>query len=76
MKIAYDVKSMRPGCAILQAAFGCDSSVIRDFPVESWIVDSAENLKVYEVTEEQLQILIERSKRAKKDSHDPSRSGS
>lgn len=61
MKIAYDIQSMRPGCVILQAALGCDSSLVHFFPVETWIVDSAENLKVYEITKEQLVILIRKT---------------
>jgi hypothetical protein len=61
-KIAFHVESMRPACVLLQAALGCDPAVAHGFPVESWIIEGPEarELKVYPVTDEQLQILIKR----------------
>ena len=59
MKIAYDIKLMRPGCALIQAAMGgaCNEITMR-FPLESWIEGATPNMKVYEVNEEQLEKLI------------------
>ena len=58
MKIAFDVEQMRPGCALLQAGLGCGTSIAHHFPVESWLLAPTEGLKVYEVTEAQLEKLV------------------
>ena len=58
MKIAFDVELMRPGCVILQAALGGDRFLAHRFPTESWLLAPTPNLKVYEVTEEQVPLLI------------------
>ena len=59
MKIAFDIKLMKPGCVLLQAAFGCDrgSDFGRLFPAQTWLVAPTPDLKVYEVTTEQLEQL-------------------
>ena len=57
IRIAFDLAQMRPGCVLLQATFGCPSSVAHRFPVESWLLAPTADLKVYEVTEEQLDRL-------------------
>lgn len=58
MKLVYDVKLKRPGCAILQAVFGGDQHLAGRFPSETWLTDITPDLKLYEVTEEQLEWLI------------------
>lgn len=62
MKIAYDIKLMRPGCAIIQSALGGSPEIKNLFPVETWLEAPTEDMKVYEVSEKQLEELIRRSK--------------
>lgn len=61
--LAYDMRLRRPGCVLLQAAMGGDSHLAQRFPVESWLLAPTPDLKVFSVTEEQLQILIARAER-------------
>lgn len=56
MRIAYDVELQRPGCVLIQATLGCDADVSM-FPAGSWLVHLTDGLKVYEVTEAQLETL-------------------
>ena len=58
MTIAYDAKLKRPGCAILQAAFGCTIGIANHFPAENWLMAPTPNMQVYTVTPDQLQYLI------------------
>lgn len=58
MKIAFDIEQMRPGCVLLQAALGCNSFLAHKFPTESWLLFPTPGLKVYEITEEQLPMLV------------------
>ena len=59
MKIAYDIKLMRPGCALIQAAMGGapNENTLR-FPLESWVEGASPDMKVYQVNDEQLEQLI------------------
>jgi hypothetical protein len=52
--IAFDVQAMRPGCVLLQAAYGCSPSVAHGFPTEAWLLAPTDTLRVYEVSPEQL----------------------
>lgn len=62
-RIAYDISQMRPGCAIVQAAMGCDPSVCHEFPTDSWLVAPTDGMKSYPITsEEQLNWLVEMTK--------------
>ncbi len=57
MKIAFDVKLLRPGCAIVQRALGADipSDVLEfHFPAETWLKSPTDDMNVYPVTDEQL----------------------
>lgn len=58
MKIAYDYVLKRPGCVLLQAAMGCNPNIVHDFNYRSWLVAPTPDLKVYEVTDSQLAMLI------------------
>lgn len=62
MKVAFDITLMRPGCALIQAGLGCGTSIAHHFPVESWLLFPTPDLKVYDLTEEQLPKLIEKVK--------------
>jgi hypothetical protein len=58
LKIAYDIPLMRPACALLQAALGCDASLAHRFPVESWLTSPTPGLKVYRISPAQLAALV------------------
>ena len=60
--IVYDIALMRPGCALIQAAFGCGVVIAHQFPVESWLLSPSESLRVYQITQKQLRILVEKTK--------------
>jgi hypothetical protein len=60
VKIAFDVKLMRPGCVIIQAAFGGDRLLAQRFDPSTWLLAPSENLRLYEITPEQLDVLVER----------------
>lgn len=57
-QIAYDVKLHRPGCVLLQAAYGCDGQVAHSFDPESWLLAPTPDLKVYPLTPEILEQLV------------------
>lgn len=58
MKIAYDAVLKRPGCVLLQAAFGCCPTLTHHFETATWLLAPTPDLKVYEVTEAQLAKLV------------------
>lgn len=63
MYIAYDTKLKRPGCAIIQAAFGATERIAGLFPPEDWLVDLTSDMKLYQITEGQLNKLVEYHRR-------------
>lgn len=65
MRIAYDPKLKRPGCAILQAAFGCDPAMSSHFDTEDWLLSPTEHMAVYPVTDEQLVKLVKITEEAR-----------
>ena len=58
MKIAYDIKLMRPGCAIVQVALGGSPEVKTEFPTDTWLEAPTKDMHLYEVNEEQLKKLV------------------
>ena len=66
MTIAYDCKLIRPGCAILQAILGGSPGIANKFSSESWLVHPTPDMKVYQVTDEQLKNLIRITNAAQK----------
>lgn len=58
MKIAFDIKEMKPGCVLLQASMGCDSSLSHHFDTKHWLLAPTPDLRVYEVSDSQLKELI------------------
>lgn len=60
MIIAYDLKKMRPGCVLIQAQMGGtvpNNEFEMFFPVETWALVLTDDMKLYEITEKQLDIL-------------------
>jgi len=57
-KIAFDPVLKRPGCALIQAAMGCNPTIAQAFPSETWLVMPTDHMQVFEATEDQLVKLI------------------
>jgi hypothetical protein len=64
--IAFSVSKRRPGCILLQVAFGADLSprFHTMFPSETWLVAPTDDMALYPVTEEQLVKLSDMAKQA------------
>jgi hypothetical protein len=68
--IAYDVMLRRPGCAMLQAVLGC--SVTPDAlsrMLDAWLLHPTPDLKVYSVTEDELEQLISLTNEHERSNH-------
>jgi hypothetical protein len=64
-KIAFDTKRRRPGCVLLQAALGGDPHIVREhFDGRTWLVDPSPDMRVYQITDEQLPLLVEMAEKA------------
>jgi len=59
-KIAFDVELMRPACVLVAAGYGADSSVPSLFPTDSWLLHPTDDMAVFEITDDQLEILVAR----------------
>ena len=62
IRIAYDITLKRPACAILAAMYGGDLAAVHAFNSDDWLVERTPDMKVYEVTPNQLRQLVEMSK--------------
>lgn len=60
MKICFDITLMRPGCVLLAAAMGADSSCTSEFDTKHWLLAPTPNLRVYDITADQLEQLVQR----------------
>ena len=60
-KIAYDIVNMQPGCVLVAAALGADSALSSHFYPGDWLLTVTADMGVYEVTEDQLQQLIQKT---------------
>ena len=60
MKIAFDINEMKPGCVLLQATFDCDPHIAHKFKTEHWLLAPTPEMKVYELTPQQLEILVDK----------------
>lgn len=58
--LLFDIKLMRPGCVLLAATFGSSSAACQRFNSEHWLTSMTPDLKVYGITKEELDILVER----------------
>lgn len=71
MKIAYDIELMRPACVIVAASMGADSDLAHWFDTQDWLLAPTPNMKVYPVTEDQVDqlVVMTREKREKNEEH-------
>jgi hypothetical protein len=65
-RLLYDAKLKRPGCVLLAAAYGCDTSVCHRFPPGSWLTYPTPDMRVYEGTGEEIGRLVEITEKAMK----------
>jgi len=56
--VAYDTTLKRPGCAIIQAVFGATISNAELMRMDGWLLSPTEGMRLYEVTDEQLNDLV------------------
>ena len=63
-RLVYDAELKRPGCAILQAAFGCNPRLANEFDSKTWLLAPTPNMKVYAVTDQELGFLVRLSDKA------------
>lgn len=57
MKIVFDIKRMRPACALLQAVMGGSQGIAHGFDSDTWLLVPTPDMSVYEITPEQLKQL-------------------
>lgn len=67
--IAYDCELYRPACPILQAALGGDVAMASRFDADYWLIEPTPGLKLYPITERQLQVLLAVTKAKAEVSH-------
>ncbi len=60
MKIAFDIELMRPGSDLIQVAMGGTEGIANRFDTEDWIEATSTDMKLYEVTDEQLIQLVQK----------------
>ncbi|TFG94606.1 hypothetical protein E4H12_14875 [Candidatus Thorarchaeota archaeon] len=58
MKIVYDPVLKRPGCALLQAAYGADGGAANYFNIDHWLLAPTPDMALYEVTVKQLTQVV------------------
>lgn len=67
MKIAYDIKLMKPGCVIVQAAMGCggasflQTNIAHKFDTCHWLTSPTPDMRVYDITAGQLELLVRKT---------------
>ena len=62
-RLVYDLKKMRPACAILQAVLGGDQGMANNFPSEHWLINPTPDMKAYEISNQELAKVIEYHRR-------------
>ncbi len=65
--VAYDIKQMKPGCAIIQVGMGATPGIAEKFDSRHWEVRPTPDMKVYSTTPEQLAKLIQMTESAHKE---------
>lgn len=58
MKLVYDFTLGRPGCALLQATFGSDNTMVNGFDSESWLVFPTPDMGMYELDTDKYTFLM------------------
>ena len=58
MKVAFDIKLMRPACALLAAGLGASVEAANRFNTDDWLLSPTPDMGIYETTEAQFEILV------------------
>ena len=58
MNLAFDIKILKPACVLVAAGYGADTALAHRFDPHHWLLAPTPNMKVYEVTEHQLEQLV------------------
>jgi hypothetical protein len=67
-KIAYDTKLCRPGCALIQAAMGCDPNIADNFDTRDWLLVPTDDMGVFPIlSDDMLMALVRKTERNRKD---------
>lgn len=61
-RIVFDVTRLRPACALIQAGLGGSWSVASNFPPVSWLLHPTPEMRLYEVTPDELAALVRKVK--------------
>lgn len=66
MKIVFDPKLMKVGCVLLQSAYGCGKpNLAHHFDTKDWAIAPTPDMGVFEVTREQLDKLVTKTREAR-----------
>jgi hypothetical protein len=57
--IAYDTELRRPGCALVQAGYGCSISPADLDAIGHWLTAPTDAMRVYKMTAEQVAVLVQ-----------------
>lgn len=60
--LAYDIDQRKVGCVLLQVALGGDPDIAKRIPSEDWLVHMTPGLKVYRLTDAQVEQLVKMHK--------------
>jgi hypothetical protein len=58
MNLAFDIKILKPACVLVAAGYGADTELAHRFDPHHWQLTPTPDMKVYEVTEHQLEQLV------------------
>lgn len=56
--LAYDIEKRKVGCVLLQAALGGDPEIAKRIPNEDWVIDRTEGLRVYQLSDADVENLV------------------
>ena len=57
-RLAFDIKLLQPACVLVAATYGADTELAHKFTPHHWLLAPTPDMKVYEVTEDQLNQLV------------------
>lgn len=60
MKVAFDIKLMRPACVLVAAVYRADTRVPTRFDPNDWLLAPTPDMAVYEINDSQLDQLVKK----------------
>jgi len=58
MRLAFDIKLMKPACVLVAAGMGADTYLASKFNTRDWLLAPTPDMKVYEINDDQLAQLV------------------